>query len=186
MVAAVVVGVSLWRGQLAAERPPLDPETQCPLDGPRSVTVMLVDRTDPISAVSQLALRNELQSTAAKTPQYGALYLYAIDGALEGVAEPLFFRFNPGDPPDERGLTQSKAKVRKRFEQGFTVPLDAVMQDLVQVGTAHASPIIEAVQSAALTAFSAPGAEAASPKRLVVVSDFMQNSDQVSFYRPAA
>lgn len=186
VVLAVVVGALVLRGRVAADLVALDPQTQCPLDGPRSVTVVMVDRTDPISAITQLALRNELKGVAGATPRYGALYLYAVDGASDGVPAPLFMRCNPGDASSVSGLTRSKAKVQAQFEQGFSNPLNTVLAELTEVRSASASPIMEAVQAAALTAFGDAAAKGATTRRLIVVSDFMQNSDRVSFYRTAA
>src|SRR5512139_1793766 len=73
----------------------LDPRTQCPQDGPRSITAVIIDRTDPIGAITERDLRNRLRDLANATPKYGALYLYTIDGGSDGVGEPLFFRCNP-------------------------------------------------------------------------------------------
>lgn len=186
LLVGAVVGLIVVRAKVQAARVDLDPITQCPVVGPRSVTVVVVDRTDPISDVTALALRNELTAVVEKTPQYGALYLYSIDGEIDGVAKPLFFRCNPGDASTVNELTGSKAKAQRRFDQQFSEPLDSALMSLAKAETAPSSPIMEGLQGAALSAFSHPHAKEASPKRLIIVSDFMQNSDRVSFYGGSA
>jgi hypothetical protein len=185
VIAAVGVGVAIY-SRAAKSHVELETETQCPADGPRSVTVVLVDRTDAISPITERDLRNQLAAVANGVPKYGALYLYAIDGAADGLPEPLFFRCNPGDASTVSDMSGSKRKTQRRFEDGYAEPLDAVMRDLVGAGQAPASPIMEAVQAVAVSTFGDPAAKAASKRRLIIASDFMQNSARVSFYGGAA
>jgi hypothetical protein len=146
----------------------------------------VVDRTDPISSTTALALSNELQTIVGQVAQYGALHLYAIDGASEGVAEPIFFRCNPGSEDDVDELTGSKERARRRFDREFAAPLQGAIESLTSAKTATSSPIMEGIQGAALRALSSPNVKEASPKRLIIASDFMQNSEAVSFYGRAA
>lgn len=185
-VLAPVVAFLIYRAEAGRSHVRLNAENQCPLDGPRSVTVVVVDRTDPISPTTALALTNELQLVAKRVPQYGALHMYAIDGAITGVAEPVFFRCNPGSEENVNATTGSKAKAKRRFEEQFSAPLQAAIKTLTSARQADASPIMEGIQGAALRALSSPEAKGASPKRLIIASDFMQNSDAVSFYGRSA
>lgn len=185
LIAAVVLLVGafvIYRANVASSRVALDPENQCPVDGPRSVTVVVVDRTDPISPTTALALTNELELVAGQVAQYGALHMYAIDGAVDGVVEPIFARCNPGDDEDVDANTGSKAKAKRRFDREFAEPLKDAIASVATAREAPSSPIMEGLQGAALRALSGPKAKNASPKRLIVASDFMQNSDAVSFY----
>jgi|UPI0006459B58 hypothetical protein len=180
LMVVVAVGLLVWNVSRSKIR--LDAQTQCPLDGPRSITTVVIDRTDPISKITERDLRNRLDELTRSVPRYGALYLYTIDGGHEGVGDPLFFRCNPGDQSTANALVDSTGKIQKNFEATFAKPLDAVMGDLLRVKTAPRSPIMEAVQAVAVDDFSSKAAPAADPRRLIVVSDFMQNSDRVSFY----
>jgi len=175
---------SMFR-QAKREHPTLVAETECPTAGPAGITVVLVDRTDPISPTTQLDLRNRLKDVAARMPKFGKLYLYALDGASAGISQPLFAKCNPGDASTVDALRNNPAKAQQVFEHEFEKPLTASIAELTAANTGAASPIMEAIQDAALTAFTDPDNKGAASKRLIVVSDFMQNSDHVSFYRTA-
>jgi hypothetical protein len=77
---AVVAGGSFLYFQVAAGRVELDHETLCPVDGPQSVTVVLVDRTDPYTPVQQAAIQNALELIRGSGVENGPLS--GLGGAL--------------------------------------------------------------------------------------------------------
>lgn len=184
VIILIVIGFGFvtLRGRATEQNRPLDPVTLCPLSGPESVTVILVDKTDAITAVTQLDIRTRLQSYAERTPKYGALYLYALEGDSGDPISPVFMRCNPGSAEDTDPLVGSKERSQRRFDDGFKAPLDRMLDQLLDIRQAPTSPIIEGVQAAAVEAFGTDRATRV-PRRLVVVSDFAQNSEHLSVYR---
>jgi hypothetical protein len=179
---AIVFGFMVLRGKATEQNRPLNDETLCPLTGPESVTVILVDKTDAITPVTQLDVRTQLQNYAANIPKYGALYLYALDDDGNELISPVFFRCNPGSADDVDPLVGSKERSQRRFDEGFKAPLNQMLDQLLDIQESPTSPIIEGVQAAALKAFTTAEAKRV-PRHLVVVSDFAQNSNQLSVYR---
>jgi len=159
----------------------VDPKTGCPLDGPRSITAVVVDRTDPISETTALDMRQVLDREMSDVPRYGAIYLFGIDERVTTSPRPLFMRCNPGRSEEVNSLKESKRLVDRSFRKAFREPLDEALDALQASGASERSPIVETLQSVGVRAFG--GSDGADvPKRLVVASDFLQNSDRLSFY----
>ena len=142
-VVTVVVGGSFLYFYVAAGQLELDQETFCPVDGPQTVTVVLVDRTDPYTPVQQAGIQNALELIRTSVPKYGALGLYAVGPTDQGVLE-LFARIcNPGRGDEINPLIGNPRRVEQRWREGFKAPLDALFARLLQPGEAATSPILE-------------------------------------------
>ena len=64
-------------------RPPtLDKATLCPVDGPRSVAVVLLDSTDEIPDIAKREIRTTLIDTAETLPTYDLLEIRLLDPKL--------------------------------------------------------------------------------------------------------
>jgi hypothetical protein len=72
--------------------------------------------------------------------------------------------------------------VQKLHDEKFVQPLEQAFRGLAQASGADQSPIFESVQSVALTELLTPDA-VDIPRRLFLVSDLIQNTDAISFYR---
>ena len=48
----------------------LNPQTYCPTAGPRSATVVLIDRTDPLDTVQRSAIKLRLEELRQAIPKY--------------------------------------------------------------------------------------------------------------------
>lgn len=181
----VLITLSLIVGQFwmaaNAEHVELAKGSLCPKDGPSSVTVVIIDRTDAVSPVTLMDIKTRLNDYAKQVPRYGALYIYVADGQSSGAVKHEFFRCNPGQAKDVSRLKASKELVQKSFDAGFAAPLDQALRQLLVIGQAPKSPIMEEVQGAGVEAFSG-SALADAPKTLIIVSDLMQNSDRMSLY----
>ena len=68
----------------AARPPSLDRSSLCPLDGPRSVTVALLDSTDDIPEIAKREVRTLLVDMAETLPTYGLLELRLLDPNVPG------------------------------------------------------------------------------------------------------
>src|ERR1700738_1271340 len=69
-----------------AERPPsLDRSSLCPVDGPRSVTVVLLDSTDDIPAIGKQEIRTILVEVAETLPSYRLLEIRLLDPKIPGA-----------------------------------------------------------------------------------------------------
>jgi hypothetical protein len=82
---------------MTAARPPaLDRASLCPLDGPRSVTVVLLDSANDIPDIGKHEIRMVLIDLAETLPVYGLLELRLLGPNVPG-GRSIFARCNPGD-----------------------------------------------------------------------------------------
>lgn len=184
-----VLGVTIVGGVLAATlyvkstTVSLDPETGCPKNAPPSeVTAVIIDGSDILTPVQVASIRNEISSYRNEVAKHGALELYAVGRTEDAVLRPLFLACNPGDPKELSELTSSIRLATRKWQEGFIKPLDDALTEAIPSTEQSTSPIMETIQSVAVTAFGPPERKGI-PRRLIIVSDMMQNTSAFSHYR---
>jgi len=163
-----------------AERRSLDPITQCPAS-PDAITVLLVDVTDPLNVPQRQDFINQLERLRGTIPQYGKLAIFKVDPLSDQLLKPVIERCNPGTAEDVSELTGNKEGAAKRWKEGFEAPLDAAFVEIMGASDAPQSPVLESIQSVALTQMKSQAADG-KPRRLIVASDLLQNTAKLSFY----
>ncbi|MFC4352285.1 hypothetical protein ACFOW6_12115 [Fodinicurvata halophila] len=162
-------------------REPLNPETGCPESGADSLTVVMVDGSDPLTARQRAFVVNQLEDVKEETPVGGALKVYRLGTDMEDLLEPLAFVCNPGRAEDVNELVASPKRVERRWNEVFQSRLDEVFKKLLKPGQEDWSPIFESVQSVGITNFSDNDWEG-KPKKLVIISDLLQYTPRYSHY----
>lgn len=152
----------------------------CPAT-PTSVTVLLVDVTDPLTVAQRQDFQNQLIRLRNAVPRFGKLVVAKVDSASDDLLKPVIVRCNPGTAQDVSELTGNPGGLQEQHEKGFVEPLDRAFAGLASASGAEASPIFESVQSVALTELLTPSATEL-PRKLVLVSDLLQNTGGMSFY----
>lgn len=162
-----------------------DAETMCPEAGPSRVTAILVDTTDRVGAVSRADILGRLDDLVAASEPDEMIVAYESQPIAESIgSDPLpalLTVCNPGDPDAANELISSPALVRQRLRERYREPLERLFQDLLDRLQAPSSPLMENVQAIAVTLLSRRS-YADAPKRLVLVSDLLQHSDDLTFY----
>ncbi|MDO1560119.1 hypothetical protein Q0812_11845 [Brevundimonas sp. 2R-24] len=178
-----LAGVVVLGGYLMVSRGhrALDPETLCPAE-PASVVLLLVDVTDPMTVAQRQDFQNQLAVLRNSIPRYGKLVVMKVDSAADRLLEPVIVRCNPGRAEDVSEWTGNPGRVQRMHAEEFVLPLNEAFTDLSRASGSTRSPILESVQSAALTELLAPEVQGL-PRRLILASDLLQNTDTVSFYR---
>lgn len=163
-----------------AGRKTLDPTTQCPAS-PESITVLLVDVTDPLNVPQRQDFINQLERLRGTIPLYGKLAIFKVDPLSDQLLKPVIERCNPGTADDVSEWTGNKEAAKKRWEEGFKAPLDQAFMEIMGASNAPQSPVLESIQSVALTQMKNQGADD-KPRKLIVASDLLQNTARMSFY----
>jgi hypothetical protein len=177
VLAALALGVLVTGAYVyaTAVRPPaLDQASLCPLDGPRSITVVLLDSTDDIPDIAKREVRTALIDMAETLPPYGLLEIRLLD-ANNVAGRSIFAKCNPGDGSNLSEYTSNPRLARKRWMDGFREPLDAALQAGFQPLPGRVSPIMETVQRIAVDRFSGRASEAI-PKSLILISDMIEHT----------
>lgn len=182
LVALILLGtIGIYVAHRLGE-PELDEEF-CPRSGPSTVTVILIDGTDQLNAVQQASVRLELETVRTRAPQYGRLEVYSIASTRENLITSEFSECNPMGPAGEQNeWTGNRKHAAQQWNLVFGEPLQAVFDRMLPGGAAGESPIMESIQSVALTAFGRPG-EGPAERNLIIVSDMLEHSGAISHYK---
>jgi hypothetical protein len=191
---AVVVTLALFAGAIVAARlaihqaAPLDAKTLCPAGGPTAVTVVLIDATDVIGPVQKAAIFDRLQPMIRNLRKGEEVALYQIDPTLD-LLKPRFLMCRPVKPSEVNEITGNRRLAEQRFETAFRPAVEKALNAALARPPSERSPIMEAIQGVSVGALQAADAGRSGgpplPKRLIVVSDLLQNSEAASQY-PAA
>lgn len=168
----------------------------CPKDRnfvPPRVVVVLIDQTDRLSDSHQLALKSqfrqllhrEFESEEAQLKRrFSRIDVISFRAKLGGGVEisPRLSLCNPGDINSLTKYHQNPDQVRKTFERRFLGRLDAELGEMLNFKDSHQSPILEAIRFVSLDVFSDPKLKA-SEKALVLISDGMHNTPELSLFR---
>jgi hypothetical protein len=173
-----VVAIFYVKAMLAHKS--LDNETLCPPD-PTSITVLLVDVTDPMNLPQRQDFLNQLDRLRSSIPRYGKLVVYKVDPISDRLLSPVITRCNPGTAKDVSDVTGNPQQVQKQWEEQFKAPLDRTFERMLGASGANRSPILESIQSANLKELQTQDATD-KPHRLIIASDLLQNTDLISFY----
>lgn len=173
------IGLFFWK---QSQLRPLDEITQCDVKkGPDSVTVLLVDVTDPMTLPQRQDFYNQLERLRNSIPRYGKLAIFKVDATSERLLQPIIERCNPGRGDDTNEYTGNPAKLEKNWEEKFEQPLQEAFESLATASGANRSPILESIQSINLTELSTSALDE-KPRRIILASDLLQNTNRISFY----
>ena len=164
----------------------LDDKTLCPSAGPAALTALLVDTTDPLNAIQRAAVLVRLDRIVSRLQLNEEITVYSVNSAGDPL-KPDFVICRPIKPGEVSELTGNRAIAEQRFEGVFAPRIAAVLAAATSGHAGGRSPIMAAIQAIAVSAFQAADAASASggplPKRLIVVSDMLENSEATNQYK---
>ncbi len=179
-VVAALGGAFWWSNKDAAANA-VDSQTLCPApSGPVGMTAILLDLTDPLSPAQHSQLMAWLEDEIDRAPR-GTQFTMGVvsqDHVNWGATDPLC---KPQDASSANTLTQNARLIDARYRERFLDPLKTRLESMVSTSGADRSPIMESLQ--ALVSDSAGFVTFEGGRRIVVVSDLLQHSDVLSFYR---
>jgi hypothetical protein len=112
---------------VTAARPPVfDRASLCPVDGARSMTVVLLDSTDEIPDIGKREIRTVLLDMAETVPVYGLLSC-GCSIPRRPAAGQIFAKCNPGDGSGLSEYTANPALAKRRWLEGFRRPLGRIL-----------------------------------------------------------
>jgi hypothetical protein len=168
---------------VAGSKVDLDPNSGCPTAGPSAITAILFDRTDPINEKQKISLTNRLDAFRERTQKFEEVDTYSLEDQGDNVIRPLQRVCDPGRGTDVSSLTGNPKLLRERWKNQFDSPLREMLEDRLQGGGAKTSAIFEAIQSVSLQSFQKPKLAADAPRRLIVISDLIQFTKTLDFYK---
>lgn len=149
-------------------------------DSATSTVAVLVDISDPLDAPGSLAYQKLVDRILVEAPDHSIVDVYKISVDSNALGDPLFSACKSA-PKSSNSLFSGEKYWEKKRHKEFYKPLrEALIKQPDNDVKAKTSPILETIFNISLRSFW-PGTKSNSGK-VIVVSDFMQNSDLVSFY----
>ena len=176
-VAIVGVGVALALNRT----PPTDAETGC-IAGqqvPAEHTLVLVDQTDALSSHQIAYVKALILAEYQRLRPYGELTVRGVRANPDDAGDS-FSRCRVRRGTEVLGVASNPDLIEAAFKRTVGDALNSYLNGLRDVPDAPRSPIIEAVDNAVDAPDFGP---TVAHRRLVLVSDMAQNSDDVSEYR---
>lgn len=174
LASVLVLSVLVW-----AFRPPsLDAATLCPTDRPvAGHTLVIVDRTDRWNPGVGGVLTELLEDARNETQKQQKFSIVSLDASQ--TTRPLFSICNPGKPTFLTDLYRGRRYTERDFDERFVGAAESVITEVSQPSEASKSPIVETVRRAMRRSdFN----HAIPDRRLILISDMRQNSDQMNIY----
>jgi hypothetical protein len=164
-------------------RPQLDAQTLCPVDGPKGITVVLVDTSDDLPETTQREILGQLDDMITTLPPLYRLDIRVLDIAANR-SRSLFSKCNPGDGAGLSEWTDNPRIARLRWIEDFRKPAALAMKSSIASAKANSSPIMAAIQDIAIDQFSSAQSQDAR-KTLYVISDMIEHTRDYSQYARA-
>lgn len=165
------------------------PETDadhCPLDGAFSAQVaVLIDPSDVLTAVQQKSSLPQVISVLQQVPERAEIRVYSVARVGRRGDADADLRLCVPPHPDSigriEGLWRNREFARREYREDFIVPLESRLDEMLGAPGDSVSPIVEAIQAASVNAFQPRNARIL--RRLILVSDMVQHSGDLSFFR---
>lgn len=181
-LSAVIAVVGLVVYFIITREGPPDKTTLCPAKGPKGHVILLVDKTDPLNFTQSASFRTLLEGLAERGIEPGYLLsVFALGEDYRETAKPVFEKCNPGKGEGKSELTDTISKLQKQFRTEFLDPMLDLADILQGSQPAKASPVFEMIQLVSINGFRKRAVD--GPRRLIIVSDMLQNTPQFSMYR---
>jgi hypothetical protein len=158
----------------------LDQETLCPVEGAKAITLILVDKTDPLSLEEQ-AIARRIVGAERDAARRGDRIV--VDFLAQGQNSPQVSLATAADlcnPGSEANpFFENPKRIAARYESAFLERIDAALASGGFETPSPESPIARSIELALESLRAPPGARV----KLILISDLMEHGEQVSAYR---
>ena len=176
-----LISLFIW-GQ--REGPQFDSD-RCPRNvAPTAQVVVLLDPSDSLSSVQKQSVVSRLLEDLENVPEQTEIRVYTVARAGRRELVPEVRTCMPPHPDSVGTLESLKTNrviMEREYAEGFRIPLEQRLQTLLDVPSDTVSLIVEAVQASVVDAFQPRNASIL--RRVLIVSDMVQHSPDLSFFR---
>ena len=163
----------------------VDKQTMCRLDGNFDSQVVVLDMTDNYNAIQVQQIKHIIENIVDNLAVGEQIQLYFIDSTMPSEMKPQLSLCNPGDGAGKSEIYSNPKLFKKRWEKRFHAPLVAKMKDLSGEYTSTRSPILETIQAVNNTAIPYVR-DGKRHYKITLISDMIQNSKELSFFKTRA
>jgi len=160
----------------------VDKLTMCRVDGNFDRQIIVLDMTDNYNEIQVQQIKHIIESIVDHLAVREQLQLFFIDSTIPSKMKPELLLCNPGDGAGKSEIYSNPKLFKKRWEKRFHEPLNEKMQELSGAYTSTTSPIIETIQ--AVNNIAIPyEREDGHHYKITIISDMIQNSQSLSFFK---
>jgi hypothetical protein len=157
----------------------IDPETLCPADGSKTITLVIVDKTDPLSLAEQTRAQEAVSKEREMLRRGDRIVVKLLEQGSETnpvSLDTIVDLCNPG--AESNPFLENPKRVTARYEAAFREPIDAALSHFSGTASASASPIVRAIELAVQDLHAGPQTRL----KLVIISDLMEHGAEISAY----
>lgn len=156
-------------------------ETGCRMDRKDPAhTVLLIDQSDPFNP-NDLGWVNEFVDNEARTlPRFGRLTVVTPNSADPYDAKIIYSHCSPGSADHANAFLQNPRMIEDTWRETFYEPMAKEIETALMDKRQPSSPLFEAVYS---VADRADFQSSRGDRRIILISDLMQHSEEFSMYR---
>ena len=173
VVAAIVIAIAPW------DVGNYDPSSLCPKDGNYPRTAVLVDATDSLSESQVKTVAEEINALRDRLTLHEWVGIFVLNEDNLILPAPEIALCYPGDGATANPLIRNPDLIQRQFEKKFQRPMESAIQRLAKTPPQVTSPIHEMIRAVALDR----NFDSTKKRRLIVVSDMLQNTPEYSHYR---
>ena len=184
-IAGMVAGVFGLFALIAFNMPPeTDVQTACRIDGQDAAhTILLIDQSDPFSKNDFGWVEKFVDEEARSLPKYGRLTVVTPSVRDPYAPAQVFSRCSTGSAEAANPILENPRMIEDNWRSAFREPLGHAIKTVLEEDTAPSSPLAEALYAIFDRADFQSGVD---HRRVVIVSDLMQNSKSFSMYKAGA
>lgn len=161
----------------------IDHETFCVKENLAQKTLILVDTSDKLSPIQKTALNERLWNYVKNIEKNNhQVLVFSVENINDKIIEPILKICNPGDAKNVNSLIENKKIISQNFEKHFKDKIDNIFVNLLDKESSQNSPIMESIQSIAVSNFIAD-AQNQTKNKIIIISDLLQNTENFSFYK---
>jgi len=180
LAAAFIAGIGFVAFQKSQKDADLGSDYCSTSKPPSTIIALAIDASDPFDAVQGIAVDNKIRDAVGTLSKGDRLDIFEVNAAKGGLATRTFSMCNPGDPTAMDKIytneNDEESNYKKKFESSLAHALKAA-----EGQPSDQSPILESLRSIAPISF--PPESKGSHKRLVVISDLIQNTPTYSMFK---
>lgn len=178
--ALVLAGIFVWNQMNTG--PDLD-SANCPEDRRYAAQIsILIDPSDSLTTVQRSVIPRILETIEFDAPATAEIRIYPLAQAGRGDSTSVLRACVPAHPDGVSPITGNPQIAAREYEE-FSTSVRGELSDLLDAQEDSISPLLEGIQVAVVSAFQPRTSN--MPRQLMIVSDMLQNSQTMSFYREA-
>jgi hypothetical protein len=178
-VIAIFLGSTIIYIQKINESKLIDPINWCPKSGPKSNFIVLIDNSDVLNEVQKLFIKIKIKKWSEEIEKHGGFQLYEIDDRTT-LYKPTISVCNPGTKESVSQYTANKARADKKYNDIFREPVDTLLDKINKNRVLSTSPIMETIQ--AISVNNMQYINKKGTLKIIIISDFIQNTNGFSMY----